>query len=152
MNECLKNICQNIAQRAKQRPYKWGFWCLFVLLFLIPSIIWLSYLAGDYGLVFIRTSLEVGDALGFYGTLLSFAGTVALSFLALWQNRQIALKSQEYTELLERNERQRNLPVLRISIASRSGALMNLSFYIKNLSENIAKFIVATPFTVYNES
>ena len=114
--------------------------------------IWLIYLLGDHGVVFIHTSLGVGDALSFYGTVLTFVGTVALSALALWQNKQISLKSQEYTELVERNERQRNLPVLKISLAGRTGALMNLSFNLKNFSENIATFIEATPFIVYNES
>ena len=152
MNEWIKKLCESITQRAKQKPYKWGFWCIFVVLIFVPVARWLIYLLGDYGVVFIHTSLGVGDVLSFYGTVLTFAGTVALSALALWQNKQIALKSQEYTELMERNERQRNLPVLRISLAARNGSLMNLSFNLKNFSENIATFIEATSFVVYNES
>lgn len=152
MDECLKNLCKSIVQRVKQKPYKWGFWFIFVVLIFIPTIIWLVYLLGDYGVVLIHTSLGVGDALSFYGTVLTFAGTVALSALALWQNKQIARKSQEYTELMERNERQRSLPVLKLSLAGRNGALMNLAFNIKNFSENIATFIEATPFNVYNKS
>lgn len=152
MDEWIKKLCESITRRAKQKPYKWGFWCIFVVLIFVPMAIWLIYLLGDYGVVFIHTSLGVGDVLSFYGTVLTFAGTVALSALALWQNKQIALKSQEYTELMERNERQRNLPILRISLAGRNGALMNLSFNLKNFSENIATFIEATPFIVYNKA
>lgn len=114
MNECLKNICKNIAHRAKQRPYKWGFWCLSVLLFLIPSIIWLSYLAGDYEHIFIRTSLEVGDALGFYGTLLSFAGTVSLGAISIVQNNRASKINQQLRE--EKHLAQ--LPIFRISNGS----------------------------------
>lgn len=152
MNEWIKKLCKNITQRAKQKPYKWGFGCIFVVLIFIPTAIWLIYLLGDHGVVFIHTSLGVGDLLSFYGTVLSFVGTVALSALALWQNKQIALKSQEYTKLMERNERQRNLPVLKVSLAGRNGSLMSLSFNIKNFSENIATFIEVTPFIIYNKS
>lgn len=43
---------------------------------------------GDNGYVLICTSLEVGDALGFYGSLLTFIGTLFLGLLALWQNKK----------------------------------------------------------------
>ena len=152
MNEWLESLCKSIARRAKQKPYKWGFWFILVVLIFTPMIIWLIYLLGDYGIVFVHTSLDVGDFLSFYGTVLTFAGTVALSVLALWQNKQIALKSQEYTELMERNEQQRNLPVLKVSLGARNGSLMNISFNVQNFSENIATFITATPFTIYNKS
>lgn len=151
MNEWIKKLCVSIMRQIKQQPYKWGFWCIVIVLIFVPMAIWLIYLLGDYGVVFIHTSLGVGDVLSFYGTVLTFVGTVALSALALWQNKQIALKSQEYTELMERNERQRNLPVLKITLTGRNGALMNLSFTINNFSENIATHIDATPFLAYNE-
>ena len=152
MNEWIKKLCESIVKRAKQKPYKWGFLCIFAVLIFVPTVIWLIYLLGDHGVVFIHTSLGVGDALSFYGTVLTFVGTVALSALALWQNKQIALKSQEYTELMERNEQKRNLPVLKISLGGRNGSLSNLFFIVNNYSENIATFSEVTPLAIYDKS
>lgn len=59
-----------------------------ILLFLIPIMIWILYFFGDKGYVLIYTSLKVGDALGFYGSLLAFIGTLFLGILALWQNKK----------------------------------------------------------------
>lgn len=134
---------------------KWWIWLigviLIILLVAIPFIINCAYMKG-LTLESPNTAFSASDLLSFYGTVLTFAGTVALSALALWQNKQIALKSQEYTELMERNERKRNLPVLKISLGGRNGSLSNLFFIVNNYSENIATFSEVTPFTIYNKS
>lgn len=61
---------------------------IIIILFFIPLIIWISYFIGDRGYILIYTSLNIGDALGFYGSVLSFIGTVSLGIVALWQGHK----------------------------------------------------------------
>lgn len=73
--------------------------CLF--LFIIPTIIFISYFIGERGYVLIYTNLSIGDALSFYGSVLSFLGTISLGIVALWQNHkanQINLRLLNITE------------------------------------------------------
>jgi len=65
----------------------------------IPIVIWLIYLIGDY-LIGIPTDIQAGEVLNFYGTFLTFIGTVALSALAVWQNKK-ANDINERLSLLE---------------------------------------------------
>lgn len=124
---------------------------LIILLIAIPFIINCAYMKG-LTLENPNTAFSASDLLSFYGTVLTFAGTVALSALALWQNKQIALKSQEYTELMARNEQKRNLPVLKISLDGYSGRFGDLFFIVNNYSENTATFSGVTQFTIYDKS
>lgn len=108
MNKRIKQICDTIYKKAKNEPYKWGFFCVFVVVFLIPAVIWGSYFAGDHGIVLIHTSLEVGDALVVYATFLSFIGTVALGYIAIYQNKRITDLNERATLVEEEN----NFPYL----------------------------------------
>lgn len=76
---------------------KWIFYSLivgFLLLVLIPAIIMILYSIGDKGNIYINTKLEIGDALGFYGALLSSAGSITLGWVAIWQTH----KANQMTE------------------------------------------------------
>lgn len=97
MNEKIRIKCENVLEKAKKEPYKYGFWCIIVL-FLIPSLIWILYFIGDNVGIVVNTSLTVGDALGFYAALLSFIGTVVLAGAALWQNQAFRLESRRKEE------------------------------------------------------
>ena len=97
MNEKIKRKCESVLEKAKKEPYKYGFWCI-AALFLIPGLIWILYFFGDNIGILINTSLTVGDALGFYATLLSFIGTVVLAGAALWQNHSFRLESRRKEE------------------------------------------------------
>lgn len=47
---------------------------------------------------------DAGDALGYYGAILSFIATVVLGALALYQNRIIKTESDKKTALAEEQE------------------------------------------------
>lgn len=81
-------MCFKSKVEAAEKPYLYGFlFILFIIFF--PLLIWFIYFIGDNGFILINTSLKVGDALVFYGSLLTFSGTVGLGVLALWQNIRI---------------------------------------------------------------
>lgn len=86
MNENLKKLYKWLVSQFIHKPYAWTTIVLAISLLLIPFLIWLAYFVGDNYFCVIITSLTVGDALGFYGTLLSFIGTLALGVIAVWQN------------------------------------------------------------------
>jgi len=98
VNDWLNNIIKNTKTRIIKQPFLYGFWAIIIII-LIPSLIWFFYLIGDCGIIIVNTSLSADGALGFYGTLLSFLGTVALGALALWQNRNLAKANQDLTML-----------------------------------------------------
>ncbi|MFW2491733.1 hypothetical protein ACN077_24725 [Clostridium chromiireducens] len=92
---------------------------------------------------------SAGELLQFYGAFLSFLGTVSLGALALWQNNQLAIKNQEFNELIYNQQKEMNMP--RFDIASAMGSNGNFTnWYItlKNVSENVANKIVISSFTV----
>lgn len=74
-----------------------------LVLFLIPIIIFIAYFLGECGYALIYTNLSIGDALGFYGSVLSFLGTISLGIVALWQNHKA---NQINTRLLNITEEQ----------------------------------------------
>ena len=59
----------------------------------------MTYYIGDNYFIGINTSLGVGDALVFYGSLLAFLGTVSLGALALWQNNKLNILSKNMQKL-----------------------------------------------------
>lgn len=86
MDEKVKKRFNNILQKVKSKPYQYGFFFALFTLLVIPGAIWVAYFIGDCGFVLINTSLTVGDALGFYGTVLTFIGTTFLGVVAYRQN------------------------------------------------------------------
>ena len=64
---------------------KWWVWLIVVIciIFVIPLAINYCYTKVD----FCPTDWNGGDALQFYGAILSFLGTVALGAIAVWQNK-----------------------------------------------------------------
>ena len=88
MNSWIENKAKRLFSKIKARPYLWGFWSAAILLS-IPIIVWLLYFIGDNYFVLMHTSLTVGDALGFYASLLAFVGTIVLGAIAVWQNLRL---------------------------------------------------------------
>jgi len=89
LNKHLEHLSHSLLEKWKSYPYLATSAVLFVVLIAIPFLIWLSYYIGENHACLIHTSLSAGDALGFYGTLLSFAGTTALGAIAVWQNKRL---------------------------------------------------------------
>ena len=91
---------KKIYQEMREKPYKGFMWAiLFVVI--IPGVIWMAYWVGDNYFILINTSLSVGDALGFYGSILSFVSTTILGIIAVWQN--IRLQKLEEDTLAKNN-------------------------------------------------
>lgn len=84
---------------------------------------------------------DAGDMLGYYGSILSFIGTVILGILALYQNHIIRMEADKTTKLLERREYESNMPKFVAKSNSSNGNTSNLSFTIRNISENLASEI-----------
>lgn len=85
---------------------------LIVILLLIPLIINESYKHGGY-----ITLWGADDVLSFYGSFLSFIGTIALGGLAFWQNKKIMDINQEQNEkndYYQRINAQNLLPTVQI--------------------------------------
>ena len=90
MNEKEKSILRHIDKFKYTYPtFHILIRIVAIVLLAFPVIIWIAYFIGDSGFILIRTSLGIGDALGFYGSLLAFLGTILLGALALWQNNKL---------------------------------------------------------------
>ena len=131
MNEWIKNLCKGITERAKQKPYKWGFWGIVIMLILFPLLVWVLYLIGDNCCILINTSLPVGEALGFYGAILSFVGTVSLGIVTLVQNTRATKISQTTFDEQQRAQ----LPVIRVEKTKRSSPDYDMSTGCWNIGE-----------------
>lgn len=96
---------------------------------------------------------SAGELLQFYGSVLSFVGTVILGGLALWQNQQLAIRNQEFNELINKQQKQLNLPKFDItSIMGSNGSFTNWYITLKNVSENIVNKLDVSLFKVYDEN
>ena len=92
---------------------------------------------------FLAVDCEAKDALAYYGSALGFIGTAVFSGLALWQNHIIKTQS-------DNRELQKHLPVFSVRPYSCSGDGMNVSFGIKNLSDNAALDVVVSKIQILN--
>lgn len=101
---------------------------------------------------FLMAKWSAGELLQFYGSLLSFVGTVLLGGLALWQNQQLAIKNQQFNELINNQQKQMNMPRFDVTSSMGSnGAFTNWHIYLKNVSENVANGLLISSFTVHNK-
>ena len=87
---------------------------------------------------FLEAEWSAGDALGYYGAVLSFIGTVVLGALALYQNHIIKTEADKKAELLEAQEKAENMPRFYLRLLGASGFCGKLRISIRNVSNNIA--------------
>ena len=113
--------------------------CVLILIALIgvPFAINLLFKA-DTNINVFQAEWSAGDALGYYGAVLSFLGTVILGALALYQNHIIKEEADKKAALLEEKEHIENMPKFHLRFGGCSGFGCNLSFIIKNISNNIS--------------
>jgi hypothetical protein len=115
MNESLKKMFEDVKKHVTKKPYKYCFFG-FLILLIIPFFTWVVYYIGDCGAVLVKTSLDVGDALVFDGSLLAFIGTVVLGLLACWQNKKATnLNEKLQKENLITNNKT-NIQVIKLDI------------------------------------
>jgi len=101
---------------------------------------------------FFAVNWNTDDALGYYGEALGFLGTVVFSGLALWQNHVIKTESNKHTALLEKMEKQKNMPVIYCKPEFSNGNASNLHISLMNLSDNIASNIVVNDIKIINRN
>ena len=100
---------------------------------------------------FFAVDWEAKEALAYYGSALGFIGTVIFSGLALWQNHVIKTESDKHTNLLERMENQKNMPILYFGASCMGGKCGQLGLYIENISDNIAMEVLISEIRILNE-
>lgn len=110
---------------------------LLIVLIVIPFIINLLFKFNSNISIF-EAEWSAGDALGYYGAVLSFVGTVVLGALALYQNHIIKVEADKKATLLEEQERIENMPRFFMRFQGASGFCGSLKFAIMNVSNNIA--------------
>lgn len=83
------------------------FWfiLLIVVVFVIPLIIHLSY---HQEIVIFVTDWDATDVLLFYGSFLTFVGTISLGTLTLYQNQQFKVENDKIQQRLERINQEAN--------------------------------------------
>ena len=113
--------------------------CVVILLLLIgiPFLINILFKINATTDIFVA-EWSAGDALGYYGAILSFLGTVVLRALALYQNYIIKTEADKKTALAEEQERAENMPRFYMRFQGASGFCGSLKFAIMNVSNNIA--------------
>ena len=113
--------------------------CLLIIIALlgIPFILNLLFKLGSSTNI-IKAEWSAGDALGYYGDVLSFLGTVILGALALYQNHIIKEEADKKAALLEEKEHIENMPKFHMRFAGCYGFGNKISFVIKNVSNNIS--------------
>lgn len=113
--------------------------CLVVIVMLIgiPFIINLLF-KFNFNISIFEAEWSAGDALGYYGAVLSFLGTVVLGALALYQNHMIKEEAEKKTVLLEEKEHIENMPKFNMSFKSCYGFGCRIGFSVKNYSKNVS--------------
>ena len=127
--------------------------CAMVLLFAVIGVPFLINLTFSIPALcnFFNVDWQAKDALAYYGSALGFIGTVIFSGLALWQNSVIKSESDKHTKLLEQMEIQKNMPIFHFGSNSMTGNCKQLSIYIENISDNIAREIHISEIKIFNE-
>lgn len=125
------------------KKYKTRIIIITILLFILPILIVHLLFKWYWGIDFFVAKWSAGDMLSFIGSFLSFVGTVILGALALWQNKQIADQSENYNNLLKEMQINLNTPTFNVKCLGLSNncGKKNISFEIKNISQNLANNI-----------
>lgn len=97
MNKNQKSLrLRGLFACSKPWYMKWWVWLLFLIFILaIPIVINKAYKYGDFTGKGYYTLWEAKDVLAFYGSFLSFIGTVVLGALALHQNKVFKEENQK---------------------------------------------------------
>lgn len=113
--------------------------CLGILFMLLGIPFIINVLFKIYSPIYLfEAEWSAGDALGYYGDVLAFIGTVVLGALALYQNHIIKKEADKKAADIEEQQRIENMPKFYIRLLSASGFCGSLEFTINNVSNNIA--------------
>jgi uncharacterized membrane protein len=122
---------------------------IFVLIFLVPFVINLLFKLKSNGIF--SAEWSAGDFLQYYGSLLTFASTVILSLLVLWQNKTIRDETEKRTELAAEMEIIKNMPKFSCKSNVSNGYVSKLRFTVTNVSENVANDFLVCNIKIIDE-
>lgn len=134
----VTSLKKNISSPKKRKLFVAGLILLILcLVFAIPII--LNYLFKIIPcFTFLIAEWNAGDALNYYGSVLSFLSTTILSILALWQTHIIREESNKHTSILENMEKERNAPRFFVKETTSLAGKAKLGVAITNCSDNAA--------------
>ena len=114
-----------------------------ILLFLAPLIIIHLLFKWHWGIEFLVAKWTAGELLNYVGSYFAFAGTIVLGVLTLWQNKEIAQQSKDHNDILKEMQINLNTPTFNVKCLGLSNncGKKNISFEIKNISQNLANNI-----------
>lgn len=116
------------------------FICIALLSFGVPLVINILFKYPSF-LSLTVAEWDAGAALEYFGTVLTFWGTSALSIIALWQNKVIDESNSKHSQLIEKMLIEKNMPLLYIVDVSYFDSFRGIKFFILNASDNIANNI-----------
>jgi len=124
----------------------------FLLLIIIVGIpLLINWLYKQPALIpFFVAEWGAADALSYYGSVLTFLGTAALSTLALWQNHQIKVGNDKHSAFLAQLEKARNAIHFKIQVVSLLANASKIKIIVSNLTENIAYNISISKLRIVN--
>lgn len=123
---------------------------LLLLIVGVPFGIYVSFkIPAPIGFLEAGPGWNEGTVLGYYGSVLSFLGTVLLSMLAIYQNMEIKKEADKRTEALET---EKNSPKLICNARGCSGNYKELRCELENISNNLANKITVSNFNIYSEN
>lgn len=114
---------------------------------------------------FMKVGYDVSDLLGYYGSILTFIGTVSLGVITVYQNHlsqeinrltlELQKKSMEMEERNYESQRQdeaiKTIPRFELKNVGSNGRYMNLNAELKNISNNTAAGLKSLSFKVFDE-
>lgn len=124
---------------------------LIIVVIIIPALLNILFKISAPFEIF-EAEWEASAALSYYGEILAFLSTMALSILALWQNIKTSEANDRHTVLLEQMEREKNAPRFIFEECVVLGRASNLTFEIINVTDNIAQGISLSDFSLINEA
>lgn len=148
MNDKLGWIYNGFFKRMKNKPYLWGTIIGVFCLILFPRAIDYAYYIGDMGFCILKTSLDVGDVLAYYGSVLASISTAILGAVAVLQNTRLqkleedtAAKSSSCNVYVKNCEKQTDINLSNEEKHEYKKSDIKLRLSIKNYSEPFLKKI-----------
>lgn len=139
---------KKIISIIKKHPIICAIILAVIIIFVIPFFINLSY---RHTSNLFATEWDASAALGFYGSVLSFVGTVFLGALSLYQNHIIRQQAEEHQRFLEKQEHDLNMPNFDVIARGSSGGMSNIRFILSNITKNPANHILIDHIQVDDE-
>lgn len=121
-----------------------------ILLFGVPLAIHILFKL-HAPIPFFEAEWTAGDALGYYGAILSFVGTSVLGILALYQNHIIKEESDKHTKMLEQRELDMHKPAFSAESVYSNENCAKLTMKITNISQNLASCITVCEITIVSQ-